>query len=87
MFYVQHGEIPHKRHTQFRKNDGSLYAEELFGVEGFSGRASLLYHHTPPTQTHEIAKVRDVVHRAVRGRGQRGASASAGQHRGADADG
>ena len=60
MFYVRRGEVPHKRHTQFRKDDGGLYAEELFGVEGFSGRASLLYHHTPPTQTHQIEKVRDV---------------------------
>ena len=60
MFYVQRGEVPHKRHTQFRRDDGGLYAEELFGVEGFSGRASLLYHHTPPTQTHHIEKVRDV---------------------------
>ena len=61
MFYVRRGEVPHKRHTQFRRDDGGLYAEELFGVEGFSGRASLLYHHTPPTQTHAIEKVRDVV--------------------------
>jgi homogentisate 1,2-dioxygenase len=60
VFYVQRGQVPHKRHTQFRKPDGSLYAEELFGVEGFSGRESLLYHHTPPTQTHQIEKVRDV---------------------------
>jgi len=60
MYYLQRGEVPHKRHTQFRKPDGGLYAEELFGVEGFSGRASLLYHHTPPTQTHKIEKVRDV---------------------------
>ncbi len=60
MFYLRRGEVPHKRHTQFRKADGSLYAEELFGVEGFSGRASLLYHHTPPTQTHAMEKVRDV---------------------------
>src|ERR671920_94779 len=54
MFYVQRGEVPHKRHTQFRKDGGGLYAEELFGVEGFAGRSSLLYHHTPPTQTHQI---------------------------------
>lgn len=54
MFYVQRGNVPHKRHTQFRKDDGSLYAEELFGVEGFAGRSSLLYHVTPPTQTHRI---------------------------------
>jgi len=54
VFYVQRGQVPHKRHTQFRKPDGSLYAEELFGVEGFSGRSSLMYHQTPPTQTHRI---------------------------------
>ncbi len=54
MFYVQRGQVPHKRHTQFRQPDGSLYAEELFGVEGFAGRSSLLYHATPPTQTHRI---------------------------------
>ncbi len=60
MFYLQRGQVPHKRHTQFRKPDGGLYAEELFGVEGFSGKASLLYHVTPPTQTHRIEKVRDV---------------------------
>ena len=44
MFYVAHGSIPHARHTQHRAPDGSLYAEELFGVEGFTGRSSLLYH-------------------------------------------
>ncbi len=60
MFYVQRGQVPHKRHTQFRKPDGTLYAEELFGVEGFSGPASLLYHHTAPTRTNRIEKVGDV---------------------------
>ena len=60
MFYLQRGQVPHKRHTQFRKPDGSLYAEELFGVEGFAGRSSLLYHDSPPTQTHKIEKARDV---------------------------
>jgi len=40
--------------TQHRASDGSLYAEELFGVEGFTGRSSLLYHVTPPTRTHKI---------------------------------
>ena len=44
MYYLQRGQVPHKRHTQFRKPDGGLYAEELFGVEGFSGRNSILYH-------------------------------------------
>ena len=48
MFYVSRGDVPHKRHTQHRSPDGSLYAEELFGVEGFTGRSSLLYHLVPP---------------------------------------
>ena len=51
MYYVRHGSIPQQRHTQHRAPDGSLYAEELFGVEGFTGRSSLLYHLTPPTRT------------------------------------
>ena len=35
-YYRSVGEIPRKRHTQFRQPDGGLYAEELMGVEGFS---------------------------------------------------
>lgn len=44
------GTIPHKRHTQFRKPDGTLYSEQLFSTEGFSNDYSLLYHTWPPTQ-------------------------------------
>jgi homogentisate 1,2-dioxygenase len=43
------GKIPHKRHTQFRKEDGSLYSEQLFSTEGFSNDYSLLYHTYAPT--------------------------------------
>src|SRR5215213_2272973 len=43
------GNIPHKRHTQFRKPDGALYAEQLFSTEGFSNDYSLLYHCYAPT--------------------------------------
>jgi homogentisate 1,2-dioxygenase len=57
MFYVSRGSVPRQRHTQHRAPDGALYAEELFGVEGFTGRSSLLYHLVPPTQTHKIEKV------------------------------
>ena len=60
MFYVSRGNIPHKRHTQHRAPNGSLYAEELFGMEGFTGRSSLLYHIVPPTQTNRIERVREV---------------------------
>ena len=48
--YFTLGTIPQKRHTQFRKPDGSLYAEQLFSTEGFSNDYSLLYHHHPPTE-------------------------------------
>jgi homogentisate 1,2-dioxygenase len=60
MFYVSRGNVPPKRHTQHRAPDGSLYAEELFGVEGFHGRSSLLYHVVPPTRTHQIDRVTEV---------------------------
>ena len=52
--YHSMGQVPHKRHTQFRKPDGGLYAEELFGEEGFSGCYSLLYHEHPPTRVSRI---------------------------------
>jgi homogentisate 1,2-dioxygenase len=47
--YYSLGQIPHKRHTQFRKPDGGLYSEQLFSTEGFSSNYSLLYHVHPPT--------------------------------------
>jgi homogentisate 1,2-dioxygenase len=49
-YYYTLGSIPHKRHTQFRKTDGTLYAEQLFSTEGFSNDYSLLYHCHPPTE-------------------------------------
>lgn len=54
--YHHLGEIPQKRHTIFRKKDGSYYYEQLFGTEGFHGMASLLYHTQRPTQVKEIIK-------------------------------
>ena len=48
-YYRRVGEVPRKRHTQFRRPDGGLYAEELMGQEGFSSDSSLLYHRHPPT--------------------------------------
>jgi homogentisate 1,2-dioxygenase len=48
-YYRQVGELPRKRHTQFRKPDGGLYAEELMGADGFSAESALLYHEHLPT--------------------------------------
>lgn len=49
-YYMKLGEIPRKRHIQFRRPDGALYSEEVFGTEGFDGPTSTLYHIHPPTQ-------------------------------------
>ncbi len=47
--YIKRGEIPPKRHTQFRKPNGELYSEQLFSTEGFSTEYTNLYHTYPPT--------------------------------------
>ncbi|HEY0732789.1 MAG TPA: homogentisate 1,2-dioxygenase, partial [Chitinophagaceae bacterium] len=76
-FYYKLGNIPHKRHTQFRKPDGGLYSEQLFSTEGFSNDYSLLYHVHPPTQitktekpvnvAPQIAEERMLSHRSFEG--------------------
>ncbi|CAN5320180.1 homogentisate 1,2-dioxygenase [soil metagenome] len=55
-YYYRLGEIPQKRHTQFRKPNGNLYTEELVGSKGFSGIYSLLYHVHPPTRVKNVLK-------------------------------
>jgi homogentisate 1,2-dioxygenase len=56
-FYHRMGEVPQKRHIQFRKEDGGLYREEVMGLEGFSGLESILYHHFLPPR---VLKVEDL---------------------------
>jgi homogentisate 1,2-dioxygenase len=53
-FYHKLGKIPPKRHTQFRKPDGSLYSEQLFGTIGFEGMSTNSYHMYRPTMVKEI---------------------------------
>lgn len=48
--YHKLGQFPQKRHVQFRKPDGNLYYEQLFGTIGFAGMSSLLYHLQRPTR-------------------------------------
>lgn len=45
-FYQRQGQIPHKRHTQFRDEAGKLRFEELLSTRGFEGPYALLYHET-----------------------------------------
>ncbi|MCB9246200.1 MAG: homogentisate 1,2-dioxygenase [Flavobacteriales bacterium] len=59
-FYYKLGDIPQKRHVQFRKPDGNLYAEELVSTEGFSNVLSLIYHCHPPTLVKDIGDPVDV---------------------------
>jgi homogentisate 1,2-dioxygenase len=53
-FYVRSGSVPPKRHIQFRRPDGGLYAEELFSTKGFESIYSLCYHLRPPTATLDV---------------------------------
>lgn len=64
-FYHHLGNIPNKRHIQFRKPDGNLYQEELISTEGFSSMYSLVYHAHPPTLVKEIGKEYSIAPKAA----------------------
>lgn len=55
--YHRLGELPAKKHIQFRKADGGLYTEQLISTHGFSGPMSTTYHIQMPT---EVAGWRDL---------------------------
>lgn len=59
-FYYKLGSIPPKRHTQFRKPDGKLYAEELVSTEGFSSNYALVYHCYAPTLVKSLGEAYSV---------------------------
>ena len=63
--YHKLGKIPPKRHTVFKKTDGSLHYEQLFGTIGFEGMSSLLYHLYRPTMVKEIGATKDVAPKAA----------------------
>jgi homogentisate 1,2-dioxygenase len=77
--YHKLGNIPGKRHIQFRKPDGNLYAEQLVSTEGFSAEYSIVYHCYPPTLVTkiddpfsiapEIAIEKNMQHRSFQGFG------------------
>ncbi len=58
--YHKLGKIPAKRHVQFRKPDGGLYYEQLFGTIGFDGMSTLMYQVYRPTMVKEILSETDV---------------------------
>lgn len=59
-YYHHLGEIPRKRHVQFRSSSGQLYREQLISTEGFSDIYSLTYHLHAPTEVLRIDKEYDV---------------------------
>ncbi len=64
-FYTRSGQIPAKRHVQFRKPNGELYSEELASTEGFSSLYSLIYHCHPPTLVKYVEEPYDVSPKAA----------------------
>ncbi|MEL6867475.1 MAG: homogentisate 1,2-dioxygenase, partial [Bacteroidota bacterium] len=68
MHYFSLGKIPPKRHTQFRKADGSLYHEQVFSTEGFSDMYSILYHSHAPTQIIQVGDPRSIAPKTIHDR-------------------
>lgn len=60
VYYHKLGKIPQKRHTAFRKKDGSIYQEQLMGNLGFSGIKSLLYSLRPPTTLQHVERIKSL---------------------------
>ena len=59
-FYQKRGEIPNKRHIQFRDSKKNLYWEELISREGFSNIYSNVYHLNPPTGIEAVGKMNKI---------------------------
>jgi len=57
MRYATLGQLPPKRHSQFRDH-GRLLVEEVMGYEGFSGNESILYHVNSPCRIAEVGELR-----------------------------
>jgi homogentisate 1,2-dioxygenase len=61
MRYHRLGDVPAKRHVQFRDN-GRLLVEEVLGFEGFSGNESILYHLESPCRIKEAGEFTPIEH-------------------------
>lgn len=54
--YHKIGNVPAKRHVQFRRPDGKLFSEELVSTIGFDSIYSLVYHINLPTVVKEVGE-------------------------------
>ena len=59
-FYQNNGQIPSKRHIQFKNKEGQLLWEELISREGFSNIYSNVYHKNPPTSIKSIGEFKEI---------------------------
>ena len=59
-FYQKKGQVPEKRHIQFRNENNDLYWEELISREGFSSIYSNTYHKNPPTAIEKIGECSEI---------------------------
>lgn len=64
--YHKLGKIPPKRHIQFRKDNGDLYYEQLFGTIGFDGMSTNMYHNYRPTMVKSISNQYSVAPKIAR---------------------
>ena len=58
--YHKLGTLPQKRHTIFKKENGDLHYEQLFGTIGFDGMSSLMYHLHRPTMVKSVGESIDM---------------------------
>src|SRR5438034_10709146 len=58
-FYQRLGDVPRKRHIQFRDN-GTLLTEEVMGMEGFVGMESILYHLQSPCRVMKVGDFEEI---------------------------
>ena len=59
-YYQKKGQVPEKRHIQFRNKNNDLYWEELISREGFSSIYSNTYHKNPPTAIEKIGECSEI---------------------------
>ena len=56
-FYQSRGLTPLKRHTVFKRNNSSIYYEELISRKGFSSMYSNVYHLKMPTRLNKLGSL------------------------------
>ena len=67
-FYIKSGQLPNKRHIQFRDENENLYWEELISRHGFSHIYSNVYHLNRPTEIHDVGEFHHLINKESSGK-------------------